>query len=235
VIVTLSLGVGMSAAMFNLVDVLLFRPPPQIVNPDRLVEVPIANNFVRYLRLQRSVQSLDVAAYTRVSLTSGHVSAASVLRAECVTSNYFQLLGVPLIAGYGLSAENTATDGGSPVILSYGLWRRLFGGAADALGAKVELGGRPHTVVGVAPAHFTGVRLEPVDLWLSLTHSPESCSFAGRNLLSSSNSAWLSTIGRIREQFTLECIDCRDPPDVCAIAAHQLTSSGFSQISILRR
>jgi rhodanese-related sulfurtransferase len=30
-------------------------------------------------------------------------------------------------------------------------------------------------------------------------------------------------------------IDCRDPPDVCALAAHQLTSSGFSEVFILRR
>jgi rhodanese-related sulfurtransferase len=30
-------------------------------------------------------------------------------------------------------------------------------------------------------------------------------------------------------------IDCRDPPDVCALAAHQLTSSGFSEVSTLRR
>jgi predicted permease len=204
VIVTLSLGVGVSAAMFNLVDVLLFRPPAHVVNPDRLVDVPAANNFVRYLRLQRSVKSLDVAAYTRVSVTSGHVFDASVLRAECVTSNYFQLLGVPLIAGYGFSAENTATDGGAPVILSYGLWRRRFGGAADIVGASLELGGKRHAVAGVAPVHFTGVRLEPVDLWLSLARSPESCSFAGRNLLSSSNSAWLSTVGRIRDPFTFE-------------------------------
>jgi len=66
----------------------------------------------------------------------------------------------------------------------------------------VELGGKRHGVVGVAPAHFTGVRLEPVDLWLTLPNSPEVCSFTGQNLLSSSSSAWLSTIGRLRDQFT---------------------------------
>ena len=65
VVVTLSIGVGVSAAMFNLVDVLLFRPPAHVINPDRLVDVPSANNFVRYLRLQRRVQSVDLAAYTR--------------------------------------------------------------------------------------------------------------------------------------------------------------------------
>lgn len=204
VVVTLSLGVGVSAAMFNLVDVLLFRPPAHIVDVDRLVEVPSANNFVRYLRLQRRVQSLDLAGYSRVSVTIGATTDASALRAECATDNYFQVLGVKLIVGPGFSEEQTGSDGSPRVILGYGLWRRLFGSQTGVVGASVELGGKRHRIVGIAPAQFTGVRLEPADVWLALTDSPELCSFVGRNLLSSSNSAWLSTIGRLRDAFTLE-------------------------------
>ena len=203
VVLTLSMGVGVSAAMINLVDVLLFRPPAHVISPDHLVDVPSANNFVRYLRLQRSVQTLDVAAYTRVSVTAG-VSDPFVLRAECITHNYFQLLGVKPIIGHSFSQDDRPSDGTPPVILSHGLWKRHFAGAANVRGATVVLGGKPHTVVGVAPADFTGVRLEPVDLWLALTNSPELCSFVGRNLLSSSNSVWLSTIGRIHDTFTYE-------------------------------
>ena len=46
--------------------------------------------------------------------------------------------------------------------------------------------------------------VEPVDVWLALTHSPELCSFTGQSLLSSSSGAWLSTIGRVRDPFTIE-------------------------------
>jgi hypothetical protein len=87
VIRTLSTGVGVSAAMFNLVDVLLFRPPAHVTNPDRLVEVPSARNFVRYRRLQRQVQSVDFAAHTRRPVTIGRAPDISVMRAECVTGN----------------------------------------------------------------------------------------------------------------------------------------------------
>ncbi len=45
VVLTLSTGVGVSAAMFNLVDVLLFRPPAHVNNTDRLVEVPSAKQL----------------------------------------------------------------------------------------------------------------------------------------------------------------------------------------------
>lgn len=204
VVVTLSTGVGVSAAMFNLVDVLLFRPPAHVKNIDRFVEVPSAKNFVRYRRLQRQAPSLELAAYTRLPLTTGSGPDASTLRAECVTENYFQVLGVSPIVGRGFSEGTTSTAGARPVVLSYGLWQRLFGGTANVLGASIDVGATRHVVVGVAPANFTGVSLEAVDVWLALTHSPELCSFTGESLLSSSSSAWLSTIGRVRDLFTIE-------------------------------
>jgi hypothetical protein len=115
------------------------------------------------------------------------------------------VVGVRPIVGRGFSEEITSTNGGRPAVLSHGLWKRLFGGATTVIGATLELERTGHTVVGVAPANFTGVRLEAVDVWLALTHSPELCSFTGQNLLSSSSVAgWLSTIGRVRDPFTIE-------------------------------
>lgn len=207
VIATLAIGVGVSAAMFNLVDVLLFRPPAHVVEPERLVEVPSATNFVRYRRLQRQVQSLDLAARTRmpVALVLGRNPDAAVVRAECVSDNYFQVLGVRPALGNGISAGMPASDANRPIVLSNGLWKRVLGGATGAIGAALHLGGKSHTVVGVAPAHFTGVDLRPVDVWLRLTDSPELCSHTGQNMLSSSNiGGWLSTIGRVRDWSTVE-------------------------------
>ena len=206
-VLTLSTGVGVSAAMFNLVDVLLFRPPAHVINPDRLVEVPSVSNFVRYRRLQRQTQSLELAAHTRmpVMIGLGRGPDVPVMRAKCVSGNYFQVLGVRPIVGRGFSDGMTPTDASRPVVLSHGLWKRLFSGASNVIGATLELGATGHTIVGVAPANFTGVQLEPVDVWLTLTHSPELCSFSGQNLLSSSSvGGWLSTIGRVRDPFTLE-------------------------------
>ena len=203
VILTLSTGVGVSAAMINLVDVLLFRPPAHVTNPHRLVEVAGANNFVRFQRLQRQVRSLDLAAHTRVKVTVGRGEAAAGLRAECVTENYFALLGASPVVGPGFNESLGSTDASRPAVISYGLWKRLFSGEANAIGASLDLNGTRHTIVGVAPSGFTGVRMEPADLWLALTRSPELCSITGHSLLGSSGGAWLSTVGRIRDPFTL--------------------------------
>ena len=139
VIVTLSIGVGVSAALLNLVDVLLFRPPAHVINPDRLVEVPSASNFVRYRRLQRQTESLELAAHTRMPVIIGHGRGpdVSVMRAECVSENYFQVLGVRPIVGRGFSDGVTSTDGSRPVVLSNGLWKRLFSGATNVVGATL--------------------------------------------------------------------------------------------------
>jgi hypothetical protein len=100
VVATLSIGVGVSAAMFNLVDVLLFRPPAHVTNPDRLVEVPFASNFVRYRRLQRQAQSLELAVHTRmqIMLRLGGGPDDPFVRAECVSVNYLQVLDAGLRA-----------------------------------------------------------------------------------------------------------------------------------------
>ncbi len=52
-------------------------------------------------------------------------------------------------------------------VISDAFWRRRFNGAADALGRELTLNGVRFTIVGVAPAGFTGVWLEsPVDVWV---------------------------------------------------------------------
>ena len=58
------------------------------------------------------------------------------------------------------------------VLLSYGLWREMFGGAADVLGKQLRLNGRPYTVVGVMPPDFTFI--DPtVRLWVPLAFTPQ--------------------------------------------------------------
>src|SRR5258708_37322551 len=46
--VTLALGVGANAAMFGLVDVLMFRTPQHLVAPESIVRVEGAESYVRY-------------------------------------------------------------------------------------------------------------------------------------------------------------------------------------------
>ena len=89
------------------------------------------------------------------------------MRMRMMTAPMFGLLGVDAHVGRTFRADEDRA-GASPVaILSYGLWQRQFGGAADAIGKAIDLDSRPYTIVGVMPAGFE--LLQPADVFLPFT------------------------------------------------------------------
>ena len=197
---TLALGVGITAAVFRLVDALLLTPPALVLEPERVVHVLSDRNYVAFL-ITSTAETLDVAAYSRSELSLGSGAEAVPVVMECVTPGYFGLLGVQ--AEFGRSLGPTE-EGLSPrVVLSYGFWQRHYGGSPQALGDRIRIGGTVYVVDGVAPRNFRGIEIEPVDLWALITASPENCSFTGTNLLASTAGSWLKTVARIRKGVTL--------------------------------
>ena len=85
--------------------------------------------------------------------------------AEFISLDAFEALGVVPALGQTLDPGPSGTG----VVISYRLWRGQFGGDPRVVGRPVSVGGQPFTVVGVAPAAFTGlvVGLE-IDVWLPL-------------------------------------------------------------------
>ena len=71
------------------------------------------------------------------------------------------------MVGRTFRAEEDAAGGAPVVLLSYGLWQRRFGGAADAVGKSITLDSRPYTIVGVLPKGFE--LLQPADVFLPFT------------------------------------------------------------------
>jgi predicted permease len=203
----LSVGVGATAALAGLVDTLLFRPPAHVVEPERLAQVAAARNFVLFEEIDRRVTSLDVAAIATQTLSLGEGDASRPIDALCVTWKYFRVLGATPVVGRTFLPDEDVRGGARAVVLGYGLWRRDFGGARDAVGRSVSIAGQPHRVVGVAPADFRGLQTTPVDAWVLLRTSPEICSFIGRSLLDSASGSWLTTIGRLGEDVEFERAD----------------------------
>jgi predicted permease len=194
--VTLALGVGANAAMFGLVDVLMFRTPKHLVAPESIVRVEGAESFPRYQVLRERLRSVELAAYTRQSVGFGAGKEAMPLRTECVTSTYFPMLGVTPQYGRNFVEADTGLEAERTVIISHDLWRKLFNADLNAVGTPVRIADKRYDVIGVAPPGFTGVEFRDVDAWILLQASPEVCSPFGRNLLRS-KSGWLTTIGRL--------------------------------------
>jgi hypothetical protein len=76
------------------------------------------------------------------------------LRIGLVTSNFFDVLGVEAALGRIFRPDDEAQSGSPGVILGWPLFERRFGADATLIGRRIELNGRPTTVVGVMPRSF---------------------------------------------------------------------------------
>ena len=83
---------------------------------------------------------------------------AQSLRAEKVSSDLFDVLGVRPILGRAFQRDEEKPGGGPSglaVVLSHAFWQEHFKGERSAVGKLVTLDGRPFTVIGIMPADFS--------------------------------------------------------------------------------
>ncbi|MBA3438661.1 MAG: ABC transporter permease [Pyrinomonadaceae bacterium] len=147
-VLALALGIGANTAIFSVVNAVLLRPLPY-KDADRLVVTNLS--LPDYHDVERGNGVFDGMAVYASNLYNliGTDGSEQVLGA-IVSPDFFPLLGTPSL-GRTFSAAET---GESLAVISHDLWQRRFGGDAGALGKTLNLGGRPHTVVGVMPPEF---------------------------------------------------------------------------------
>ena len=167
-VVSLALGIGASTAVFSLMDLLLLRPLA-VRSPHELVHVTTAGE-----RGSADSGSSNVPWYREVASRTDLFADAMLVRHDLykvsiggrvepvtgqrVTTNYYNLLGVPAILGRTFVPADRPETGGSPVaVISYGFWQRRFGGDPDVIGTSITVDQQPYTVVGVTPPEFGGI------------------------------------------------------------------------------
>jgi predicted permease len=162
-ILTLSLGIGATAAIFSAVYGLLLRP---LTYPgsDRLMFIYqhtkyddmsalLNEDFVAAQSALRSFES--VAGYLGPedeNLTG--VDAPVRVSAMRVTANFFPTLRVTPVLGRNFLSSEDRKDGPAVVILSQRLWRSRLNSDPAIIGRTITLAGKVQTVVGVLPAPF---------------------------------------------------------------------------------
>lgn len=200
---TLTVGIGINAAMFALMDALLFRPPPHVAAPDEVVRVQLRvegasglmprTHYPNVVALRASGAFAAVAAYDDASVSIGFGSDAQLANAKLVSDEFFSVLRPAPRLG-GLPPAGGETEGGWAVI-SDGFWRRHFGGEPDVVGAELAIDGRVHTVLGVLPGGFPNLGSRAVDVWVSLDHAP-AVGFVSPEWREDPE-GWLAVVGRL--------------------------------------
>jgi macrolide transport system ATP-binding/permease protein len=164
-VLSLALGIGANTAIFSLVDKVMIRKLP-VDEPERLVVVSATSSrglstaftypdFADYREGNQVFEGL--ACYTQRALTLNDGGQAERIQGLIVSGNYFTALRVQPALGRGFLPEEDKTRGSHPVIvLSHGLWQRRFGADPGVVGKVIDLNSYSFTVVGIAPAEFTG-------------------------------------------------------------------------------
>src|SRR5262249_5860572 len=121
-----------------------------------------------------------------------------------VSGNFFDVLGVRAALGRTFAPDEDRTPGTRPVVvISHRLWQRRFAADPALVGKTIRLNKRDFTVIGVAPAGFSGSYVGlALDLWTPLMMSPQLS--PGGDQLNKRDNQWLFAIGRLKDGVTFE-------------------------------
>jgi predicted permease len=213
-ILSLALGIGANTAIFSIINALMFRPRP-VADPDRLVELYVGDrehpyettSYPSYAEFRdRNEVFTGLAAYgvSQFKLAAG--DEVEQIWGEIVSANYFEVLGVHPLSGRMLTTGDGVVTGASPVVvIGYRLWQRRFNGDPDVIGKTISINGQPLTVIGIAPAQYTGMfRGLSSEVWVPATMLPVIDPENGKGRLTSRGSRWLVLVGRLKPGVTLE-------------------------------
>ena len=168
VVLTLALSIGANTAIFSIVNALLLKSLPY-PHPERLGSIyaratgPDSYDLRRNIDgeqwelLRDNVPSLLSAVSggrtSGVNLQSG--SHVQYLHAGRVSAHYFDVLAIHPVLGRNFSEDEDRPHGPKTAILSYALWRTVFGANPKVLGQAMLLKGEPYTIIGVLPESAT--------------------------------------------------------------------------------
>ena len=216
VVVTLGLGIGANAAMFGIVDRLLFRPPPLLKDPATAHRLYIAQTFrgkerinnpsqyARYLDFKNLTRSFsEVAGYTGRDIAIGVGEAAREMRVGVVSANFFRFFdAAPALGRYFTEAEDNPREPASVAVLSYAMWQANYGGQRDVLGKPIQIGPTTYTIIGVSPPGFVGLWADkPPAAYISLTSYAPTMGIKARdsrNWWETYSWGWMSVMARVK-------------------------------------
>jgi putative ABC transport system permease protein len=164
-VATLGVGLGVAGGIGAVVYGVMLRPLPY-PESDRLVRVALLTpglgvtvadhspgTFVFLAERARSFSALGAYMENRaVSITEG--DAPERVPAALLTPNVLRLLGTVPAAGRLLTDDDAAAGFTSPVMISFDLWQRRYGGDSRAVGRFIELNRGRRLIAGVLPRGF---------------------------------------------------------------------------------
>jgi putative ABC transport system permease protein len=208
-VVVLALGIGVTTAVFSVVNAVLLRPLPY-ADPNRLVAItgmfksaartvptPVIalTDLGRWRERATVFESMGAFAYTQLPIRVGDRPYSPIT--ALMDPEFLPTLGRPLAAGTFFT-RNEAPDTRTAIV-SHALWRDALNGDPDAVGRPIHVDGAPYVVRGILAADFQFPRSDasystaPVDLLMLSSALPG---------FPANSTQWFG-IGRLKPAVTL--------------------------------
>ena len=219
-LLSLALGIGANAAIFQLLDVVRLRTLP-LHHPEQIVEVRVAPNKTGrtgsfqgtrpmltnpiWERIRDGGQSLtDMFAWGTAPLDMSAGGESRPAQGMFVSGGFFHALEGRAARGRLLDASDDVRGCGTPgAVISAAFWQKEFGGAADVVGKTIRLDNEVLPIVGVVSQGFSGVEVgRRTDVFVPICARP---------LLKRADPGidvpdvwWLAAFGRLKPGVTVE-------------------------------
>jgi len=190
VVLTMALGIGLNAPMYEMLSRLFLRAPPHVEDPDAVHRVwlserddpedrgaftgpAVARDLMQWPEFSALIADSApigaVAGYRAPRFTAnGRGQTAENLRVSWVTGGFLDLLGVEPVAGRLIGPQDDDPAATPVAVVSDGYQRERFASRREVLGATLEFEDVTYVVVGVLPAGFSGPDPDRADVWLPL-------------------------------------------------------------------
>ena len=216
IVVTIALGVGMTATPLSMLDALVFRPYP-VPRPGQVVTLVSTSrdnaydafSYREFKDIRDQVKSYDgVIAHTALMAAGFSPRSVEIPRirgALLVSGNYFRALEVEPRFGRGFRDDEDRVPGrDAVVVLSYDFWRSEFGSDPSIIGRTIRLNGRDFTVIGVAPEGFTSLYIfDRPDFYVPLAMAGSFTTKAQKNFFEDRDDRELVVRARLRRGVSL--------------------------------
>jgi len=182
-ILIMALGIGANVALFTVVRGVLLKPLP-FEDPDRLLmlyearvrsDQSVAYNIVaggiyaEWKKQNRSFSNMALVISSQSALAASGGQLPEKLRTAEFSWDMLRTLGVQPALGRDFTAADDDRAANATVLLSWGLWKRRFGGDPGIVNRTIYLDDKPYTVIGVMPKWFAFPEAA-TQLWTPVYH-----------------------------------------------------------------